>query len=190
MYLPMPTQKLLFSAAFDPRISLIWNTLHGFCAAANDSQTTMTLEYFEETFIASIYALLRLTFDAKNTLSEIMRLAMISFTSTVFLHAPGTNIGFPKLVRDLQSALLLANGYGLGAFGRCEYELRLWVLWITSMGAAAEGGVLCDGVMRMLRQILWEGRVGSWDEVRAVLGKGCWIGGMCNGKGESVFQML
>jgi hypothetical protein len=176
----------LFIPNLDPRISNIWTQLYNFCNLTNlafQSDRKVPFEYFEELLIFSEYHLLHLSFSGENNSMETIRLAMLAFSVTLFLQAPGTRVRFDLLSRDVQQSIV-----GPTSFHEMPCEVQLWVLFVAAISAVTDEDD--HWIIPLLKSTMRARGITTWNEVKEVIKKFLWIGVLFDNDGERVFEKL
>ncbi|OJJ50139.1 hypothetical protein ASPZODRAFT_139460 [Penicilliopsis zonata CBS 506.65] len=154
----------------DQQLHIVWSSMHHFCAIANlagENKTRISPVLLQETMTSVMYRLLKMRFAADSR-DEAVRLALLSFTSHVFLQ--GQDSLFPPLIAPKRFPCLKD----------IQPDLRLWLLFIE--GFAGSERRTC------LQATLGECGLSTWRETREVLKRFLWIDILYERRGKLIFS--
>lgn len=187
-YLPLP--KLNHSALAiqipclkkDIRLAAVWTDLRQFCTSANVAlQTDQKIhpEVYQEILISIEYRLVHL--ETCNDLSlEILHLAILAFSTTVYLQGEGVRVRYHNLSRQLHNSIL-----HLGASNQTP-DLWLWILFVAAISAVPHEDD--QWLMPLLRAALQRIGTTTWEPVRDILKSIMWIDALHDKDGKRVFD--
>lgn len=162
----------------------IWQLLAEFTAIINFAARTtqrITLATFLSTMAASMYRLLSLSLTS---LDETIRLALLAFTSSVFLGWKALGISYRHLNSELKKGLLLLQETEVGR------RVKLWLLMIAAVTVFQVREE--EWLAAMLRRSFWECGIGGgeWVVVKGMMEDFMWIGMVHDGSGEQVVGFI
>ncbi|KAK0741795.1 hypothetical protein B0T21DRAFT_345677 [Apiosordaria backusii] len=179
-----PTSDIMMPYITDPRLLNIYLDLREFSRAANlaiQIGTKIGAAEYLETLVSVQYRLLALQHECGDPPvstedGKLLRVGMLAFTTTTFLHVKGLPFKFPHLQDQVRECC-----QGLDTQKHSK-KLELWFLFVAYISALGKNGTEEDE--RMLvekgREIAtgmkaqWKGKIG-WNEVRKVLIEVMWI---------------
>lgn len=157
--------------SLDIRLRLVWDDLSEFVRAANiatQCKLSMDNEIYHEVMVSIHYRLVNLHFETGNV-NDTIRLALLAFASTIFLHWRGVENRYQYLALHLKSALFLLGQKA----GGMPIHLILW-LHITCAAFVfdkTERACFRPALVQVLRSM----RLKLWSEVRLSLKSVLWV---------------
>jgi Fungal specific transcription factor domain len=169
--------------------------LRKFCNSANIAFLTGSKidgEIFQEILISVQYRLMTLKFsddddddnDKEGKLNEALRLALLTFSNTVFLQLRGMKVRFSILSLQLKDALRSQVAW---ADLRRLKTVSLWILFIAAIAAVNDEDDVW--LMPLINELLSEtGSFISWHMVRSILKDFIWIDQLHDEDGKAVYS--
>ena len=163
----------------DQRLQNIFCDLRAFSSVASrlvKSKSKLRPELFQEIMMSIQYRLLLLKYDA-STISEALRIGLLTYQTSVFLQMHGTKIKYNFIADQLASAIR-----GLPESEPVLVQLKLWLVFIGSI-------VMLDSdepwLMALIRRLTLNM---SWAQTRDWLGEVMWIGPIHDVAGKQVYD--
>ncbi|OKL62671.1 hypothetical protein UA08_01177 [Talaromyces atroroseus] len=182
------------SFTLDRRLANTGTDLRRFCDSANMAFITSSKidgPLFQETLISVQYRLITLKFnengdEKEGSLNEAFRLALLAFSTTVFLQLRGIKIRFSLLSAQLKDALL---SQVVWADLRKMETVSLWVLFVAAIVAVTdEDDVWLVSLMN--ERLRGTESFISWHKVRSILKDFMWIGEIHDEDGKAVYSRM
>ncbi|TVY25378.1 hypothetical protein LHYA1_G003709 [Lachnellula hyalina] len=167
----------------DIRLAAVWTDLRQFCISANVAfQTDQKIhpEVYQEILISIEYRLMHLI--CKDRSLETLHLAILAFSTTVFLQTEGVRVRYHDLSRQLHDSVLR-----LGASNQTP-ELWLWILFIAAISAVTDEDD--QWLMPLLRAAFRRTGTTTWEPVRDILKSIMWIDALHDKDGKRVFDLV
>jgi len=167
----------------DIRLAAVWTDLRQFCISANVAfQTDQKIhpEVYQEILISIEYRLMHLI--CKDRSLETLHLAILAFSTTVFLQAEGVRVRYHDLSRQLHDSVLR-----LGASNQAP-ELWLWILFIAAISAVTDEDD--QWLMPLLRAAFRRTGTTTWEPIRDILKSIMWIDALHDKDGKRVFDLV
>ncbi|KAI0160843.1 hypothetical protein GGR52DRAFT_148908 [Hypoxylon sp. FL1284] len=160
-----------FLGGLDTKLRLIWDDISELARAVNvATQCKLSIdgELYRDGMISIHYRLVNLCLDASST-DEVIRLALLTFASTIFLGRCGVETHHENLARSLQGALSRLS---------CEpkavpAQLVLWLYAVCRISAL--GGTEQGWIRAALAELLRSMDLKSWDDVKLRLKCVLWV---------------
>lgn len=160
-----------FLDRLDARLRLVWDDLTEFSRAANiatQCKLSIDTELYQEVMVSIHYRLANLRFDA-GSIDETMRLAMLSFSSTLFLQWRGTRTRFEFLAQNMKTSVSLLKHHGSAL-------PALLTLWIYIVGAVSVFDEQEQAAFQPdLTEVLQVMELKSWNQVALSLKSVIWV---------------
>lgn len=171
-----------FLEMIDGHLAATWNAMMRFCLLVNC--TSATGDKFSERLLLEattsiVYRLLFMSF-ASGSLSEAIRLALLAFSSQVFLQMPNSRMRSSLLSRAYRNCL--------AELGKINESLLIWLLVIGATSACTATDQ--EWLKSMLGSRLIDNKLGSWEELRGILKCFPWIGLILDWHGKAVFDSI
>lgn len=160
-----------FLDSIDLRLRRVWNDVSEFVRAANiatQCKRSIDNELYQETMVSIHYRLANLCFDM-DSINEPIRLALLAFTSTLFLQWRGIKIRYEYLAQRLNMAMTSLRHNNRGV----PVRLALWIYIIAAISVLDEREKVY--LQPALIEVIRELEFGSWDEVRLMLKSILWV---------------
>ncbi|KAF2096424.1 hypothetical protein NA57DRAFT_42123, partial [Rhizodiscina lignyota] len=173
-----------FLESLDTRLCLVWEGLSEFVRAANiATQCNFTIdgELYQEVMLSIHYRLIDLHFDSCNV-NETIRLALLAFSSTLFLQWRGIKTRYEHLAQSLKSALSLLR--------HTTWAIPIhFSLWLYTIGAVSvfnedEQAWFQPDLTEVLRAM----RLKHWDEVRSSLKSILWVSALHDAPAKQIVE--
>lgn len=181
---PSPIRN--FVESLDLRLGYIFQDLQDFSAMVKILFRTQKIDpiKFQQLMTSIQYRLLYLELD-NNTVAESLRLAMLGFIATLYLHILGARLRFVWLSNRLRETLQAVD------LSRAETpSSRLLLAWILVIGSTAvfddNDDVWLLPKLASLRNSLGK----TWPKAKESLAKVLWIDKIHDAKGVKVFEKL
>ncbi|KAF2498479.1 hypothetical protein BU16DRAFT_536502 [Lophium mytilinum] len=158
-----------FLDGLDTRLHSIWDDISEFVRAANiatQCNRGIDSELYQEVMVSIHYRLVNLRFNT-GTINEVTRLALLSFSSTLFLQWRGVKIRFERLAQDLKRALSM--------LGRSSEAIPAQlIVWLYITGSIC---VFNEHEQAYFQPVLVEAlqSMRSWHEIRSSLKSVLWV---------------
>ncbi|XXG98039.1 hypothetical protein Hte_004356 [Hypoxylon texense] len=160
-----------FLGSLDIRLRLVWDDLSEFTRAANiATQCKLAIdgELYQEVMISIHYRLVNLRFDA-GSVSDLIRLALLAFASSIFLQWCDVKTRYENLSESLRDALSILSRDS----SAMPTQLVLWLYIIGRVSVLGEAEQVwfrpaLAGVLRSMK-------LKSWNEVKLVLSYVLWV---------------
>ncbi|RDW89759.1 hypothetical protein BP6252_01791 [Coleophoma cylindrospora] len=155
----------------DTRLSHVWDDLSEFVRAANvitQGKLNMDNELYQEVMVSIHYRLVNLRFDV-GTVNETIRLALLAFSSTIFLQWRGLKTRYKYLAQHFKTALSPLNH----KTGVVPEKLTLWLYIIGAISIFDEHEQ--TWLQPLLTEVLQIMNMTSWNEVRLSLKSVLWV---------------
>ena len=172
----------------EDRLGVIWSDAREFCALVNLAHLTgrrIEPRLFQETMVSLQYRLLhKETPDAglRNTRNEALRLGMLAFTTTIFLHVAGIETRYFNLAQKMERIIkdldMTANTQ--------ESEFRLWLLFVAILSLPSKA--VEHWLDNTLSQTIETLAIKSWQKTKLVLKQFLWIDVLHDMEGERIFS--
>lgn len=184
------TQEVLanwFSETLDQRLCNIWKDLHVFSCMSNLAyQTTGKLspDTYNETMISILYRLAHLSLE-KGTLQEAVRIALLAYTSTLFMIRPLMQKPYKHLFTLLNSSML--EIYHSASVEKLPPCLLLWLIMVFYMitkGFQNAG----EWSHTWLQNAISATRMSTWPEMRQALKSVMWVDFVHDEIGQEAFK--
>ncbi|OTB11599.1 hypothetical protein K445DRAFT_321979 [Daldinia sp. EC12] len=194
---PEPKDKS-FLAILDAELALAWRTMKQFCTLVNRAAAArrkLSEQNLLDPMASVMYRLLHMRF-ARSSLSEVVRLGLLAFCSSVFLQWSSVRLPythFPGVYRDnlvnLEFPLPDANTYDSSSLDNNVSTPRL-LIWLLTVGAvslfsAADNEAWLKPWLRVNLELCG---VDSWPAMRAVLDSFMWVGVVQDAPGKALFD--
>ncbi|KAK1979064.1 hypothetical protein LZ30DRAFT_751698 [Colletotrichum cereale] len=178
----------LFVDATDHRMGNVFQDLHDFSRLANFLVKTgrkIDPNVFQKLMISIQYRLLYLEPAEQNSVSEMFRLGMISFITTLFLKVQGAKITLTCFAGQLRSA---CQNLHVSEFSTATVRLMFaWTLVIGAISVFDE----CDDLWLLPKLASLRDSLGpTWPEAKASLEEVMWMDLVHSPNGIKVFQKL
>ncbi|KAH0427157.1 hypothetical protein CcaCcLH18_09824 [Colletotrichum camelliae] len=181
-----PSPMRNFVESLDLRLGYIFQDLQDFSVMVNILFRTQKIDpnKFQQLMTSIQYRLLYLELD-DNPMAESLRLAMLGFIATLYLHVLGARLRFVWLSNRLRATLQALD------MSRAETQSsRLLLAWILAIGSTAvfddSDDVWLLPKLALLRDSLGQ----TWPEAKRNLAKVVWIDNIHDPKGLKVFEKL
>ncbi|KAI8965291.1 hypothetical protein F5Y11DRAFT_344733 [Daldinia sp. FL1419] len=178
----------------DTELAIVWCNMKQFCALVNHTAAAghkLSEEILLDSMASVMYRLLHTCF-ARGSLSEVVRLGLLAFCSSVFLQWTSVRLPytyFPAVYRDnlMNLEFLIAD---------CDYtntdsfsvpRLLVWLLMVGAV-SAFDGPDSETWLKPWLRVNLELCDIDSWSTMRAVLDSFMWIGLVQDTLTRSIFE--
>lgn len=126
--------------------------------------------------------LLTLEFNDNNILSDLLRLALLGFLTTVFWSFPGVRFEYPHLANQLRQACLAFTPTTPG-----ESYLFAWALMVGATSVLHEPDQ--TWLLQKLRPLIRDNLGRTWFEVQNNLRQVTWIDSIHDSRGIEVFNL-
>ncbi|KAI0892599.1 hypothetical protein F4806DRAFT_237055 [Annulohypoxylon nitens] len=160
-----------FIEGLDTRLRSIWNDLAEFARSvdiAAKCKLGIDSELYQEVMISVHYRLLNLHFEI-NSMNEIIRLALLSFASIVFLQWDGVKFRYEYLNQRFKATL----GYVIHGAEPIPQQLTLWLYTIGAISTFDRDEQ--TWFKPVLIRILGDLGCKTWDEVEPLLKSIIWV---------------
>ena len=168
----------------DDELARAWRVMSDFCSVINfavDSRQRITVETFLDTMASVMYRLLDMRFEASSR-DEAIRLGLLCFSCSVFLHWRRLGMSYPHLTSAFRGCLARLTT----PFSHISPQL---VLWLLMAGAVSVFDASDDEWLRPLLLVnigLYE--IYSWSKMQDLLMSFMWIGLVHDKPGKGVFD--
>jgi hypothetical protein len=169
----------------DGELARAWGVMSDFCSVINfavDSRQRITVETFLDTMASIMYRLLDIRFEVSSH-DEAIRLGLLCFSCSVFLHWRRLGMSYPFLTaafRDRLARLTTTSSH-------ISPQL---VLWLLMAGAVS---VFDPSDHEWLKPLLLVNiglcEIDSWSKMQDLLRSFMWIGLVHDKPGKGVFDM-
>ena len=168
----------------DAELAAAWMVLSDFCAVVNfaaESEQRITVGTFLDTMASVMYRLLDMCFEAASS-DETIRLGLLCFSCSVFLHWQHLGMSYPHLASLLRGcfARLTATPSKLSP------RLVLWLLMVDAVSVFDDSDALWFNPL--LRATMATCKVASWSEMRDLLMSFMWIDLVHDKTGKRAFD--
>lgn len=181
-------------ATLDTELATAWRTMKQFCTLVNRAAAAgrkLPKEDLLDAMASVMYRLLHMCF-ARGSPSEVVRLGLLAFCSSVFLQWASVRLPythFPTMYRDNFVNLEFPapdNDYS----GTNNFPTPQLLLWLLTVGAVSLfGGVDNEAWLKpWLRVNLELCGIDSWPAMCAVLDSFMWVGVVQDASGKAVFD--
>ena len=171
--------------ALDPRLGNCWKDLHAFSCISNLAyQTTRKLspDTYNETMISIFYRLMRLSFEG-GSLQEAVRIALLTFSSTLFLTRHHVTQPYAHLFSLFDGAL----------FKVCQstiiimpQPIMLWLMFLYHV-VASDVPSPSDWQSVWLTKAITLTEVKTWPQAHKILRSVMWVGFVHDTPGKKAF---
>lgn len=166
----------------DKELAQTWRVISEFCAVINfavQSEQRISTETFLDTMASVIYRLLDMHFDADSK-NEAIRLGLLAFSCSVFLHWKRFGMSYPHLVSVYKDCLARMT------LSQIPPQLMLWILVVGAIS------ILDAANIEWLNPILLTNidicEIESWNTMQDLLKSFIWIGLIHDKPGKEVFD--
>jgi hypothetical protein len=169
----------------DDELVRAWRVMSDFCSVINfavDSGQRITVETFLDTMASVVYRLLDMRFEASSS-DEAIRLGLLCFSCSVFLHWRQLGMSYPYLTSAFRGCLARLTT----TFSHISAQL---VLWLLMAGAVSVFDASDDGWLKPLLLVnirLCE--IDSWIKMQDLLMSFMWIGLVHDKPGKGLFNL-
>ena len=169
-----------------PELVAIWVAMTEFCTAINAAAQRGGLKITEETFLhqmgSIVYRLLHLRY-AVGTLDEAFRIALLSFSSPIFLHWNRLELPDNRFNDNFRQCLVTLNiDDAVGA-----REDIIWLLMVAGLSMSHEPENLA-WLRPLLRANLISHDISTWGSLKDVLSSYMWVGISYDRVGKELFE--
>jgi hypothetical protein len=189
---PFPTSALYKESAIfldddeiDSELARVWRLTSDFCSVINfavESRQRITVDTFLDTMVSVMYRLLGMRFDVNST-DEAIRLGLLCFSCSVFLHWTQLGMSYPHLASGFRECLARLTTTS----SRVSAQL---VLWLLMAGAVS---VFDSSDHEWLKPLLLVNiglcEIDSWSKMQDLLMSFMWIGLVHDKPGKGVFNL-
>ncbi|KAI0884091.1 uncharacterized protein GGS22DRAFT_189221 [Annulohypoxylon maeteangense] len=159
-----------------------WTVMEGFCSLINlaaKSKTRIPKEMFLDAMASVMYRLLYMEFAADST-NELLRLALLAFSSSVFLQWKYMRMSYPHFSALYKDCLMKT------AVSDIPPQLRLWLLMVGGVSVFTRADE--EWLRPWLRAIMNLCDIELWTEMQDILDSFMWIGLVHDELGKEVFD--
>ncbi|KAI0133568.1 hypothetical protein BJ170DRAFT_606697, partial [Xylariales sp. AK1849] len=160
-----------FVDTLDVRLRYVWNDLSKFVQTANivtQCKFSVDKELYQELMLSMHYRLVTLRFDTGDV-NETIRLALLAFSSILFLRWYGIKTRYEYLAQRLRCVLSMTRH----SLITMPAQLVLWLYIIGSTSVFDENERVY--FQPALAEVLQDMKLKSWDEVRLSLKSVLWV---------------
>lgn len=174
------------STVHDTRLRHVVADTREFCTIANLAHVTgrrMKPQLFQEIMVSLQYRLLHLGFDdlIRSAADEALRLAVLSFTTTIFLQVAGIETRYSRLAARFKSALVTLETQTT----ECSPHAKVWMLVAASISLSLTSH---KWLRIALSETVGEAHISEWSEMKRVLKKFFWVDVIHDAAGKAVFE--
>lgn len=178
----------LLAEVHDTRLRHVLADAREFCTIANLAHVTgrkMKPHLFQEIMVSLQYRLLHLDYSASgcSAMDEAIRLAILCFTTTVFLQVAGIGTRYYRLAAQFRKALLSLEI----PTTQSSWHLRLWMLVAAAISTPLKS---CKWLQVALIEGLNQGQICNWTEMKLVLKNFLWIDAIHDAAGQKVLDLM
>jgi len=181
MHRPFSSEEFLDD--IDKELATVWRATKEFCSLINRSTQTkrkLSEGTLFETIASIMYRLLYISF-ASDSLDEAIRLCLLAFATHVFLQWPSARMQNAHLSTRFRGCLVNLTVV--------RERLCPILLWLLMIGAISVFGEADDQWLKpWLRSSIEMCEVGSWDELRDIMGSVIWINLVYDKPGKDIFD--
>ncbi|KAI1771129.1 hypothetical protein F4818DRAFT_213531 [Hypoxylon cercidicola] len=165
-------------------LSNAWNTMSSFCLVANfavESRQYISINTYLETMASVMYRLFDMHFEPGSS-SEAIRLGLLAFSSSVFLHWGSLGLSYTHLTSEFRGCLIRLSP---------SFPSSQLLLWLLMVGAVSIFDTADDAWLKPLwiASMRCSG-IDSWDRMQDLLNSFMWIGLVHDKAGKRVFDRL
>jgi hypothetical protein len=191
MYLPKskrrPTTTPLDTICEIPdlRLANVWNDLHELTIAinlANQTKRKLSPMLFQEALVSVQYRLQHLSYEIHD-LHELLRIALLVFSTATFLQANLISVYHKNLIKHLEIILRSTNHH----HDQQWLKLILWLIFVSQLSGICtpEDYSWMHGQMLQTKRSL---KLRDWYQVRQTLKGFLWVDLVHDQAGENVFN--
>lgn len=171
----------------DSELARIWAVFDQFCTLVNDAATKrerLPEQMLLDTIIPVMYRLLDMS-AVPDTVSEAIRLAILSLGTCTFLNWPQLRIPVKWLQSQHQQSLYRLMQPGSN---QCDPELLLWLLAIYGVTFPLSGTGQEHELQMWLLEVAERCGCVDWSETRAALKSFLWVDIVCDHEATKLFH--
>lgn len=182
---PHQTSQLTTIPTYDSKLAHIYTDLQTFSITTNlafQSTNKISPTLFQEILISTQYRLSFLEYPY-NFIEHILRLALLVFSTTIFLQTRGIRTRFQPLSAQLRTAVVGDR------FRELEWQLRVWILVMAAIVAVTEEDDFW--ILPLLRKEIKDHvELRHWEDLRRVLKRFLWIDVLHDPDGKMVCEKI
>ncbi|KIN08820.1 hypothetical protein OIDMADRAFT_175530 [Oidiodendron maius Zn] len=172
----------IYLDGIDKELAQTWRVISEFCAVINfavQSEQRISTETFLDTMASVIYRLLDMRFDA-NSKNEAIRLSLLAFSSSIFLHWKRFGMSYPHLVSVYKDCLARMT------LSEIPPQLLLWILVVGAISILDAANIEWLNPVLLTNIDICE--IESWNTMQDLLKSFIWIGLIHDKPGKEVFD--
>jgi len=174
-----------FTETLDERLATIQKDLHEFSLISNlayQTKRNIDPDMFNEMMVSILYRLLYLEFQV-NSSSEMIRIAMVAFASSIYLRRYVARQQNNFLANSFRDALVKMQS----SEARYPPAIELWLLFMFALYAGV-GSRKIDWLSSRLEQTIQLLDIRTWDDAKRVLKSVMWIDFLHDPSGRAFFE--